>query len=31
MGPDPEPWDSELFGRKEELVFTNLGLDTTNL
>ncbi|XP_069447847.1 cadherin-related family member 2 isoform X1 [Ovis canadensis] len=37
MGPDPEPWNSELSGRKagseqkEELAFTNLGLDTTDL
>ncbi|XP_043321759.1 cadherin-related family member 2 [Cervus canadensis] len=31
MGPDPEPWDSDHFGRKEGLVFTNLGLDTTDL
>lgn len=37
MGPDLEPWNSELSGRKagseqkEELAFTNLGLDTTDL
>ena len=37
MGPHPEPRKSELSGRKvgseqkEELAFTNLGLDTTDL